>query len=160
MITYKKPSLVPTPLETEGLADERARISAVFYNRLNDPVHDNIGGLLQSNVTVQYVLRHDGYTVTSEFGDFERNYQTPYNTFLYAGLPPGPVSTPTRESIDAALYPAADWDYYYFVTTNSGYSFFARTLAEHKINIERAKNGEIADPYAEYEDLPTEDYNE
>lgn len=147
-------------LEKEGLADERARISAVFYNRLNDPVHDNIGGLLQSNVTVQYVLRHDGYTVTSEFGDFERNYQTPYNTFLYAGLPPGPVSTPTRESIDAALYPAADWDYYYFVTTNSGYSFFARTLAEHKINIERAKNGEIADPYAEYEDLPTEDYNE
>ena len=144
-------------LEKEGRAEERERISAVFYNRLTNPQHEGIEGKLESNATTQYALRHDGYDVSLEFGDFEVNYETPYNSYKYAGLPPTPISTPALDSINAALYPVEQFDFYFFVATNSGYSFFANTLEEHKINIERAKNGEEAEPpYPE--DLEEDDY--
>ncbi|MBQ8911196.1 MAG: endolytic transglycosylase MltG [Clostridia bacterium] len=144
-------------LEKEGRAEERERISAVFYNRLTNPQHESIEGKLESNATTQYALRHDGYDVSMEFGDFEVNYETPYNSYKYAGLPPTPISTPALDSINAALYPVEQFDFYFFVATNSGYSFFANTLEEHKINIERAKNGEEAEPpYPE--DLEEDDY--
>ncbi len=74
-------------LEKEGVAEERNLISAVFYNRLRNPEHEGIGGKLESNATTQYALRHDGYKVSSEFGAFELNYETPYNSYKYQGLP-------------------------------------------------------------------------
>lgn len=147
-------------LEKEGRPEERSRISAAFYNRLNNPEYENIGGRLESNATVQYVLKHLGYEVSLNFGDFEKNYDTPYNSYRYAGLPPGPIVTPTRESINAALYPEADFPAYYFVGTKSGYSFFAETLEEHIENVARAEAGEVADPFAEAEELPEDQYGE
>ena len=147
-------------LEKEAKPEERAKISAVFYNRLNNPAYENIGGRLESNVTVQYVLKHEGYPVSNEFGSFEKNYDTPYNSYIYAGLPPGPVVTPTRESISAALYPDHTCTSYYFVGTVSGYSFFADTLIEHIDNVQRAAAGERANPYLEEEELPEDQYGE
>jgi UPF0755 protein len=144
-------------LEKEGRAEERERISAVFYNRLTHPEHEKIEGKLESNATTQYALRHDGHKVSSEFGEFELNYETPYNSYKYAGLPPTPISTPALDSINAALYPTEGFDYYFFVASASGYSFFANTLEEHKINIEKVKNGEEAEPpYPD--DLEEDDY--
>ena len=140
-------------LEKEGVAEERNLISAVFYNRLQHPEHEGIGGKLESNAVTQYALRHDGYKVSSEFGEFELNYETPYNSYKYAGLPPTPIVTPTLDSLNAALYPAEGLDYFFFVATDSGYSFFASTLAEHLENVERAKNGEVADsPFPDEEE--------
>lgn len=137
-------------LEKEGMAEERNLISAVFYNRIQNPAHEGIGGKLESNATTQYALRHDGHEVSSSFGEFELNYETPYNTYKYEGLPPTPIVTPTLDSLNAALYPAEGVDHYFFVATDSGYSFFANTLAEHLKNVERAKNGEVADsPFAD-----------
>ncbi len=147
-------------LEKEGLAAERFAISAVFYNRLSNPAYEGIEGKLESNATVQYALKHDGYDISLEFGEFEKNYPSPYNSYLYAGLPPGPIVSPTIDSINAALYPLANCPYYFFVATDSGYSFFAQTLAEHKINVERARNGEVANPYGDDEDWGDDDYNE
>lgn len=140
-------------LEKEGVAEERNLISAVFYNRLQHPENEGIGGKLESNAVTQYALRHDGYKVSSEFGEFELNYETPYNSYKYAGLPPTPIVTPTLDSLNAALYPAEGLDYFFFVATDSGYSFFASTLAEHLENVERAKNGEVADsPFPDEEE--------
>ncbi len=140
-------------LEKEGLPAERVQISAVFYNRLCNPSYEGIGGKLQSNVTVLYQIRHDKVEFsTDSFTDFERNYPTPYNTYLNEGLPPGPIVSPTIESINAALYPLANCQYYYFVTSVSGYSFFAETYDKHQRNIERALAGVPADPYSPEED--------
>lgn len=133
-------------LEKEGKAEERERISAVFYNRLTYPEHEGIDGKLESNATTQYAMRHDGHKVSLEFGEFELNYETPYNSYKYAGLPPTPISTPSLDSLNAALYPVEQFDYFFFVASASGYSFFANTLEEHKLNIERVKNGEEAEP--------------
>lgn len=147
-------------LEKECLPEERSKVSAVFYNRMANPAYENNGGRLESNATTVYVLRHLGIEVSGQFTDKERLYDTPYSTYLYAGLPAGPIVTPTRESINAALYPDSNCDSYYFVGTASGYSFFAATMLEHSNNVERARNGEVADPYVEIEELPEEEYNE
>jgi UPF0755 protein len=58
-------------------------------------------------------------------------YDTPYNTYLYPGLPPGPIANPGKESLRAALYPA-DTDYFYFVSRNDGSHHFSRTFREHQ----------------------------
>ena len=70
--------------------------------------------------------------------------------------------SPSIDSINAALYPLKGCTYYYFVATDSHYSFFAETKAEHEQNVERAKNGEVADPYEDQDDegWGEEDYNE
>jgi len=104
---------------------ERAVISAVYHNRLKR------GMLLQACPTVTYGLPEINRTLTLE--DLERD--TPYNTYLHAGLPPGPICNPGRASIVAALYPA-DADYLYFVSRGDGTHVFSKTLAEH----DNAKN--------------------
>jgi UPF0755 protein len=104
---------------------ERAIISAVYHNRLKQ------GMLLQSCPTVTYGLPKITRALTLE--DLERD--TPYNTYLHAGLPPGPICNPGKASIMAALYPA-DVDYLYFVSKGDGTHIFSKTLAEH----DNAKN--------------------
>jgi UPF0755 protein len=59
---------------------------------------------------------------------------SPYNTYRYAGLPPGPIASPGRASLDAAIHPA-DVSYLYFVSRNDGTHAFATTLAEHGRNV-------------------------
>ena len=143
-------------LEKEGRPEERAKISAVFYNRMQNPTYEDIGGRLESNATVQYELKHLGYPVSLDFGEFELTYKSPYNTYMFEGLPPGPIVTPTRESINAALYPDYTCDAYYFVGTKSGYSFFSQTYAQHIDRVLAARNGEEAPPPME-EELPEEE---
>lgn len=148
-------------LEKESLPAERALVSAVFYNRLSNPRYESINGRLESNATVLYAIRHYNRTYKAEdFGEYEMDYVSPYNSYTNGGLPPGPISSPTVDSVNAALYPMANCPYYYFVATDSHYSFFAETYAEHLKNVEKARNGEVADPYGGNEEWDEEEYNE
>lgn len=104
--------------------DERETIAGVYHNRLR------IGMPLQADPTVQYAI----FLKTGKRKPrlFHRDYEieSPYNTYLNRGLPPGPVNSPGRRSIEAALYPAPV-RYLYFVAGNDGRHIFSRTYGEH-----------------------------
>ncbi|MGI6327415.1 MAG: endolytic transglycosylase MltG [Dethiobacteria bacterium] len=106
------------------VAEERPIISAVFHNRLQSPGMS----LLQSCATVQYVLGEVKPVLLNE--DLE--IDSPYNTYLYPYLPPGPIASPGKDALEAALYPA-EVDYLYFVykEDGSGTHYFSTTLQEH-----------------------------
>ena len=112
-----------------GTADERPRVAAVYANRLR------IGMGLQCDPTVIYALeragRYDG-NLTRE----DLQFDSPYNTYRYAGLPPGPIAAPGRASLQAAAGPA-DVPYLYFVSKNDGSHAFASTLDEHNRNVQQ-----------------------
>lgn len=100
--------------------EERPVISAVYHNRLRKRM------LLQADPTVQFALgRH---TARVLYRDLEVN--SPYNTYKYAGLPPGPIASPGGPSLVAALFPA-NVSYLYFVADANGHHEFRTTLAEH-----------------------------
>lgn len=113
-----------------GNAQDMKDIARVFYNRLDQ------GMKLQSSVTVCYAL----YDNFSSAEDCETNYDidSPYNTYLYDGLPIGPILNPGEAAIQAVLEPA-DNDYLYFVADihGDGSVHFARTYEEHQANIEQ-----------------------
>ncbi len=108
-------------------ADERPIVAAVYSNRLR------IGMALQCDPTVIYALtrahRYDG-----NIHKVDLSFDSPYNTYRYPGLPPGPIASPGRASIEAAARPSAA-DYLYFVSRNDGSHEFARTLDEHNRNV-------------------------
>jgi peptidoglycan lytic transglycosylase G len=108
-------------------ADERPIVSAVYQNRLR------IGMGLQCDPTVIYALEKMG-KYTGNLTKKDLQISSPYNTYKFAGLPPGPIAAPGRASIEAALKPAAV-DYLYFVSRNDGSHVFATTLAEHNKNV-------------------------
>jgi UPF0755 protein len=107
--------------------EERPLVAAVYTNRLK------IGMGLQCDPTVIYALeragRYDG-NLTRE----DLRFDSPYNTYRYAGLPPGPIAAPGKASLDAAAKPA-DVPYLYFVSRNDGSHAFATTLDEHNRNV-------------------------
>ncbi len=108
-------------IEGEAVIDsERAIISAVYHNRLR------AGMRLQADPTIQYIL--PGPPRRLLFRDLE--IDSPYNTYLYAGLPPGPVNNPGIASIRAAAKPAAE-GYLYFVAHGDGSHVFSYTLQQH-----------------------------
>jgi UPF0755 protein len=108
--------------------EERPLIAAVYWNRLK------IGMGLQCDPTVIYALERAGrYTGNLTRADLQ--FDSPYNTYRYAGLPPGPIAAPGRASLQAASEPA-DVTYLYFVSRNDGSHAFASTLAEHNRNVQ------------------------
>lgn len=117
---------VASLIEREArVAVERPMIASVIYNRLD------IGQLLQIDATIQYILGEQVDRVLYRHLEID----DPYNTYMYAGLPPGAICSPGISCIDAALNPD-ETDYYYYRTKNdgSGEHNFARTLAEHNAN--------------------------
>ena len=112
--------------------EERETIAGVYHNRLR------IGMALQADPTVQYAITLA--TGKRKPRLYEKDYQfaSPYNTYLHPGLPPGPVNSPGRRSIEASLYPA-QVPYLYFVAGPDGRHTFARTYAEHLRNIARIR---------------------
>ena len=110
-----------------ALPGERALVASVFVNRLRD------GMKLQSDPTVIYALERDGAPVeTLRRGHLA--HESPWNTYLHPGLPPGPICNPGEDSLRAALNPG-DSPYYYFVADGKGGHAFARTLEEHNRNV-------------------------
>jgi UPF0755 protein len=117
--------------EETALAEERPLVSAVFHNRLR------IGMKLDCDPTVAYALKRAGrYTGRLLVRDLR--FESPYNTYLHAGLPPGPISNPGQASLDAALHPAAE-KYLYFVARGDGGHQFSRTLGEHLEAVRRSR---------------------
>ena len=98
-------------------------VSGIFWNRMRD------GMRLESDATLTYVLRDKVAAHSSK----DLKLDSPYNSYLYAGLPPGPIGNPGIKAIEAAINPAKT-DYYFFLTGNSGKTFFAKTYAEHLTN--------------------------
>ena len=106
---------------------ERSLVAAVYRNRLR------IGMGMQADPTLIYALQKAGkYDGNLRRADFA--FDSPYNTYKYAGLPPGPIASPQKASLEAALAPA-DVPYIYFVSRNDGTHVFASTLAEHNRNV-------------------------
>ena len=103
------------------LAEERPVIAAVYHNRLRS------GMRLEADPTVQYALgRHRDRLL---YKDLE--VDSPYNTYRNPGLPPGPIASPGRASIEAALYPASV-PYRFFVAHPDGHHEFRVTFEEHR----------------------------
>jgi UPF0755 protein len=108
-------------VEREALLDEeRPLVASVFYNRLAR------GMRLESCATVIYALGGDVDRLTIQ----DLRVDSPYNTYVNAGLPPGPIGSPGRASLRAALDPAAT-DYLFFVSNGDGSHTFSRTLGGH-----------------------------
>lgn len=100
---------------------ERATIAGVYWNRLAQGMH------LEADPTVQYAL--GGHTERVLYRDLE--VDSPYNTYRNAGLPPGPIASPGRASLEATLYPAPVPYLFFFATGVGGAHTFSETFAEH-----------------------------
>jgi UPF0755 protein len=110
-------------------AEERPLVAAVYENRLR------IGMGLQCDPTVIYALQRAGrYTGNLRRDDLA--FDSPYNTYRYAGLPPGPIAAPGQASLTATVHPA-DTEYLYFVSRNDGSHEFAATLDQHNRNVQK-----------------------
>ena len=110
-----------------GTPAERPLVAAVYSNRLK------IGMAMQADPTVIYALQKAGsYTGNLRRDDLQLD--SPYNTYRYPGLPPGPIAAPGKASLEAAAKPA-EVDYLYFVSRNDGSHVFASTLEEHNRNV-------------------------
>ena len=100
--------------------------SGVFHNRLRKKIP------LQSDPTVIYALAHFDGNLRKE----DLTVDSPYNTYRFQGLPPGPIASPGEASIRAALYPIQT-NYLYFVSRNDGSHQFSTTLAEHNLAVKK-----------------------
>ena len=114
-------------VEREGKADEeRPLIASVIYNRLR------LGMPLEIDASIEYTFAEHHDVITKR--DLESD--SPYNTYRHTGLPPTPIASPGKPSLDAAFGPARS-DYLYYVAKGDGHHAFAKTLQEHNANVAR-----------------------
>jgi len=110
-----------------AVPEERSIVASVYDNRARRNM------LLQADPSVVYgELLQGAYTGTLHHEDMK--FDSPYNTYRHAGLPPGPIANPGRSALEAAMHPA-NTDYLYFVADGSGRHKFSRSLEEHNRNV-------------------------
>ena len=110
-----------------GATAERGLVASVYYNRLHQKI------ALDADPSVIYAhLLAGTYSGVLHHSDMWIN--SPYNTYRYAGLPPGPIGNPGRAALEAAMHPATS-DFYYFVSDGHGHHRFAHSLSEHNRNV-------------------------
>ncbi|RKY82298.1 endolytic transglycosylase MltG [candidate division KSB1 bacterium] len=112
---------------------ERATVSSLYHNRLR------IGMRLQADPTIQYIIKNGPRRLLEK----DLKIDSPYNTYIYAGLPPGPINNPGVKSIIAALYPDST-KYLYMVANGDGSHHFSKTIIDHikakkRFDIERKR---------------------
>jgi UPF0755 protein len=131
-VEFKDIVIMASIIEKEAVKpEEKPAISAVFYNRLKKKIR------LQSCATVLYAMNAmelNKAKLTIE----DTRFQSPYNTYVHYGLPPGPISNPGMQSIKAALYPANTGSLF-FVSTGDGGHLFAKKFDDHKQNKQKVK---------------------
>ena len=129
-LTVREAVTVASLVEKEtAVPDERPVVAAVYLNRRRT------GMPMQADPTVIYALQRAGrYTGNIRRDDLQ--FDSPYNTYRYPGLPPGPIAAPGKASLEAVASPA-QVDYLYFVSKNDGSHVFARTLDEHNRNVQQ-----------------------
>lgn len=127
--------IIASMIEKETDGTDQARIASVVYNRLNNPTGET-AGFLNIDATIQYVLPA-GRVVTQD--DYS-NVDSPYNTYLNKGLPPGPISNPGMTAIRAAMYPE-NTGYYYYALGNDKLHHFFKTYASFQEFLASLGNG-------------------
>lgn len=108
-------------------ADERPRVASVYYNRLAEKM------ALGADPSVIYAELLAG-TYTGALHHADMSVNSPYNTYRFPGLPPGPIANPGKSALAAALHPDST-KFFYFVSDGNGHHRFARSLAEHNKNV-------------------------
>lgn len=121
-------------IEKEASGDDMYRVSAVFHNRLDQ------GMKLQSDASINYVTGGTNLVLSNA----EMSTDSPYNTYLYGGLPTGPICNPGKYALEAAVYPQDDFlkeGYLYFCAGDpaKGEVVYAKTLSEHESNVAKYK---------------------
>lgn len=116
-----------------GVAEERRRVSAVFINRLRKDMR------LQADPTVIYAITLGQYTLERPLTKSDLRKNSPYNTYLYPGLPPAPICNPGQAALEAALHPMDTKELYFVVDGNGGHNF-SSTLTEHNQNVSNYRN--------------------
>jgi UPF0755 protein len=111
-----------------AVADERPLVASVYYNRLKKKI------ALDADPSIIYGELLAG-TYTGALHHDDMRFNSPYNTYTHASLPPGPIGNPGKSAIEAAMHPAES-DYYYFVADAQGHHRFARTMEEHNKNVD------------------------
>jgi UPF0755 protein len=125
--THRVVTMASVVEKETAVPDERPLVAAVYYNRLNRNM------ALAADPSVIYAALLAGrYRGTIYASDLQ--FDSPYNTYKYPGLPPGPIANPGTASLQAAMHPAQS-DFLYFVSDNNGHHRFARDLAEHTRNV-------------------------
>lgn len=112
---------IASMIEKETDGTDRSRIASVIYNRLNNTSYETVGKL-DIDATLRYI---NGGNVPTEA---DKSIDSPYNTYLYKGLPPGPIANPGMESINAAMNPANE-SYYYYALGDDGLHHYYKTYA-------------------------------
>ena len=133
-LTDNQAVIVASLVEREAkFADDRPLVASVIINRLN------LGMALQIDATVQYILGYQQNEkswwkkhLTSE----DLKIDSPYNTYVNAGLPPAPISNPGTLALEAALNPA-NTNYLYYVSDKQEHLHFAKTIDEHNKNVQK-----------------------
>ena len=121
-------------VERESLFDaDRPTIAGVFKKRLAHGIP------LQSDATISYVLGYAKEDVT--IGDTQ--LQSPYNTYVSKGLPPGPIANPGKKALDAVLH-SEDTEYLYFVADKDGHNHFSKTYEEHLAEVHKIYGNDTA----------------
>jgi UPF0755 protein len=116
-------------IQAEGRGSDMPKVSRVIYNRLDGPGdQQGTNGRLQIDATVNYALDRTGVVAVTEE---DTHVDSPYNTYLHPGLPPGPIDSPGDDAIKAALHPAeGPWYYYLTVNLRTGETKFGRTYQD------------------------------
>ncbi len=126
-LSFKEIITLASIVEKEAVKkEERSTIAGVFIKRLD------IDMLLQSCATVNYILGEWKPRLSSE----DIKIDSPFNTYIYKGLPPMPINSPGKASIEACLYPE-ETEYLYFLAKGDGSSYFSKTYEEHLEAAER-----------------------
>ncbi len=132
------PNAAPTDLERTvimasiveketAVPEERPLVASVYYNRLGKKI------ALDADPSIIYAELLTG-TYTGALHHTDMQFNSPYNTYKFSGLPPGPIANPGKNSLEAAMHPAQS-DYFYFVADAAGHHRFARTIDEHNKNV-------------------------
>ncbi|MEK6734903.1 MAG: endolytic transglycosylase MltG [Pseudomonadota bacterium] len=111
-----------------GIASERPRIATVFINRLNKKMR------LQADPTVIYAITKGEYILDRPISNKDLKMNSPYNTYLYSGLPPTPICSPGKEALASALNPLQTKELF-FVANGSGGHNFSHTLKDHNNHV-------------------------
>ena len=140
-------------VQAEGkTAEDFEYISYVFHNRLS---HSGSFPKLESDATIQYALE----VRETDSSKIDVSYETPYNTYLYDGLPPGAICNPGLDAFTAAMFPSAPLnekdkaiDAYFFVSNNAGKTYYASSRSGHEKNKAQVAKDNEAIESSTYED--------
>lgn len=131
-LTFVEVLTLASIVEREGRTDsDRPVIAGILLKRLKNDWP------LQADATLQYALGYQSSDKTwwkKELTEEDKKIQSPYNTYIHMGLPPGPIANPGLASIQAVVYPKES-DYWYYIHDTNGVAHFAKTIEEHNANV-------------------------